>query len=131
MNVPRSLIANLDVILVLRRFQIERKPARRVITVTEIVGLDPRNKEIITNEVFRYRFEDDSHTFLGRSYHLERIAEGLGKNLKDVMNEVDKRRIILEWMTRNNMRSLREVSEVIRKFYRNPEEIFKIARVGA
>jgi len=131
MNVPRSLIANLDVILVLRRFQIERKPARRVITVTEIVGLDPRNKEIITNEVFRYRFEDDSHAFLGRSYHLERIAEGLGKSLKDVMNEVDKRRIILEWMTRNNMRSFREVSEVIRKFYRNPEEIFKIARVGA
>ncbi len=131
MNIPRTLIAGLNLITVQRRMERDGKPVRRTITATEIVGLDPRTNEIITNEVFRYMAKDDTYQYSGRCYLLEKIARNLGKRMKDVMEEVAKRRTILEWMVRNDIRSFKEVTEVIRNFYANPEEVYKAAKVGA
>ena len=131
MNIPRTLVSSLNVIIIQQRLQIGGKPARRTITTTEIVGVDPRTNEIITNETFKYKPEDDTYQYSSRSYHLEKIAKTLGKSLKDVMDEIDKRRIVLEWMLRSNIRGFKEVSEVIRSFYANPEELLKQVEVGA
>ena len=131
MNIPRSLVVGLNVVMIQHRLQIDDKPARRMITTTEIVGLDTRTNEIITNEVFKYNPEADNYLYSGRSYHLEKIAKTLGKTPKDVMNEVDKRKAILDWMVNNNIRGFKQVSEVIRGFYANPEEALKLAKVGA
>ena len=131
MNIPRSLVVGLNVVMIQHRLQIGDKPARRMITTTELVGLDNRTNEIITNEVFKYNPEDDSYQYSGRSYHLEKIAKTLSKTPKDIINEIDKRKAILDWMVNNNIRSFKQVSEVIRSFYANPEEALKLAKVGA
>jgi len=131
MNIPRSLVVGLNVIMIQHRLQIGDKPARRLITTTELVGLDTRTNEIITNEVFKYNSEEDNYQYSGRSYHIEKIAKASGKTPKDLMNEVDKRKKILDWMVNNNIRSFKQVSDVIRSFYANPEEALKLAKVGA
>ncbi len=131
MKIPRSLVVGLNVIMIQQRLQIGDKPARRLITTTELVGLDPRTNEVITNELFKYKPEDDTYQYSGRSYHLERIAKSLGKISKEVASEIDKRKILLDWMVKNNIREFSEVSEIIRGFYTNPEEALKLAKVGA
>lgn len=131
MNIPRTLIASLNLITIQRRMEKEGKPIRRTVTATEIVGLDPRTNEIITNEMFKYNAAEDTYLYSGRSYHLERIARSLGKSVREVMEEIKNRKAILEWMVKNNIRSFKEVTDVIRSFYVNPEEVLKRARVGA
>ena len=52
MNIPRTLIAGIDIILVQKRVEINGKPVRKTVAASEIVGLDPRSGEILTNEVY-------------------------------------------------------------------------------
>ncbi|MFQ6076454.1 MAG: type II/IV secretion system ATPase subunit [Candidatus Bathyarchaeia archaeon] len=127
MDIPRNLITNLNVVVILARYGMRR----RAITTTEIVGIDPRTDEIITNETFRWDAKTDSYTYSGRSYLLEGIARRKGVRLREIMQEIDRRRTILEWMRENKIRSFKDVTEVIRSFYANPEEVLKAARVGA
>ena len=130
MNIPRTLITGLNVVTIQQRLQKEGKSVRRTITATELVDLDTRTNEVITNEMFRYKTDDDTYQYSGRSYHLEKIAKTLGRSVKEVTDDVAKRKIILDWMEKNNIRKFKEVTEVIRGFYANPEEIYKMVRVG-
>lgn len=131
MNIPRSLVIGLNVIMIQQRLQIGDKPARRLITTTELVGLDTRTNEIITNELFKYKPDEDNYQYSDRSYHLEKIAKWLGKSMKEITDEIEKRKVILDWMAKNNIRSFKQVSDVIRSFYANPEEALNLAKVGA
>ena len=70
MNIPRTLIAGIDIILVQKRVEIGGRPARKTVSTSEIVGLDPRSGEILTNEVYRWNPAKDTFDFTGRSYIL-------------------------------------------------------------
>ncbi|MCX8150838.1 MAG: type II/IV secretion system ATPase subunit [Candidatus Bathyarchaeota archaeon] len=131
MNIPRTLVTSLDVVLIQQKLQVGGKPVRRVTSATEFVGLDTRTNEIITNEVFSYNANTDTYQYSGRSYHLEKIAKSTGKSLKDVSEEIEKRSLVLDWMVKNDIRRFKDVSEVIRGFYSNPEEIYRRIRVGS
>lgn len=75
MDIPRTLISNLNVVLI----QLRMEKKRRVVMATEFVDLDPRTNELITGESFRWDVKTDSHHYLGRSYLLERLAQNTGK----------------------------------------------------
>ncbi|MCS7119787.1 MAG: type II/IV secretion system ATPase subunit [Nitrososphaerota archaeon] len=130
-NIPRTLIAGLNVITVQMRLEVNGKPARRTITTTEILGIDPRTNEIITNETFRYKPEADTYAYSGRSYSLERLAKNTGMTMREIEEEITGRMKILDWMVRHNMRSFSEVAEIIRGFYSNPDELYRRIKIGA
>ncbi len=131
MNIPRPLISELDIITVQARLEKDGKPIRRTLTVTEVVGLDPRTNEIITNEIFKYDPKTDSYRYLGRSYILEKTAKEIGKPMGEVKRDIEMRKTVLEWMARNGIRSFKDVTAVIRDFEANPEEVYKMAKVGS
>jgi flagellar protein FlaI len=129
MNIPRSLIPSLNIITIQQRFEREGKPIRRTVTATEIIGLDPQTNEILTNEIFRYDASTDTYRFTGRSYLLEKIANMLGKTLREIRSEIERRQSVLNWMVKKELRSFQEVAEVIREYYNNPDEVIKQVRV--
>ncbi|HUR25183.1 MAG TPA: type II/IV secretion system ATPase subunit, partial [Candidatus Thermoplasmatota archaeon] len=53
-NIPRSLLEALDVVAVQIQTRVGGKRVRRTKQITEIVGLDPNTREILTNEVFTW-----------------------------------------------------------------------------
>jgi flagellar protein FlaI len=127
MNIPRTLIAGVDIILVQKRVELKGRPVRRTVSTSEIVGLDPRSGEILTNEVYKYKPAEDSFEFTGRSYILEKISEKKGISTDEAMEEVLKRAKVIEWMCKRNTRNYKEVSDIIRSYYTNPEFILKEA----
>jgi len=131
MNVPRTLIAGLDLMLLIRRVEREGEPVRRVIMVSEIVGLDPRSKEIITNEVYRWDPRTDTFVYGGRSYLLEKIARRNGLPLENVLREIGRRREVLDYMVRNNIRDYKSVSTMIKEYYENPEAVYRRIKMGS
>jgi len=130
MNIPRSLLPMIDIILVQGRTEIAGKPARRAFSVTEMVGLDPRTKELLTNDLYRREPSTDSFQYLGRSYVLERIMKKLNVSAPDIHNELLMRKIVLEWMVKNNIRRYSDVANTIREYYADPMRVYHKAKVG-
>ena len=130
MNIPRSLLPMIDIILVQGRTEIAGKPARRVFSVSEMVGLDPRTKELLTNNVFHWDAGSDAFLSSGRSYVLERVMKKLSVAAQDLQNELQMRKTVLEWMTKNKIRRYSDVANVIREYYADPTRVYHKAKVG-
>ena len=120
MNIPRTLIAGIDIILVQKRVELNGKPWRKTISTAEIVGLDPRSGEILTNDVYRWNPAQDTFDYTGRSYILEKIAEKTGITPEQATEEIQARTKIIEWMVKKNIRDYKDVSNIIRSYLENP-----------
>jgi flagellar protein FlaI len=127
MNTPRTLIAGMDLILVQKKVEYDGKPVRKTVTTSEIVGLDPRSGEILTNEVYKWNPAEDTFDFTGRSYVMERIAEKKGISIEEANEEIQRRAKVIEWMAKRDIKNYKEVSDVIRSYYENPEAILEEA----
>jgi flagellar protein FlaI len=125
MNIPRTLIAGVDIFLVMKRVEYDGKPARRVVTASEIVGLDPRSGEILTNEIFKWNSNTDTFEYTGRSYILEKIAEKKGISVEQANEEIQRRMALIDWLAKKNIRNYKDVSRMIRSYYQKPDAVLK------
>ncbi len=123
MNIPRTLIAGVDIILVQKRVEINGKPVRKTVATSEIVGLDPRSGEILTNEVYKWNPAEDTFDFTGRSYIIEKIADKTGVTPEQASEEIQRRAKVLQWMVKTNKRNYKDVSNLIRSYLENPEPV--------
>jgi flagellar protein FlaI len=130
MNIPRPLLTMIDAIPVQLRTEVKGKPVRRTASVTEIVGLDPKTKEILTHEVYRWNPRNDSYEYSGRSYLLEEKMKSRGLNEKELQEELNRRKVVLTWMVNNKIRKYTDVVTQIREYYTNPQRVFRKARLG-
>jgi flagellar protein FlaI len=127
MNIPRTLIAGVDIILIQKKVDYNGKPVRRTVATAEIVGLDPRSSEILTNEVYKWNPAHDTFDFTGRSYIMERIAEKKGIAIEEAYEEIQRRTKVLEALQKHDVRNYKAVSDIIRGYYANPEEVLEEA----
>lgn len=123
MNIPRTLIAGIDIILVQKRVEIKGKPERKTVAASEIVGLDPRSGEILTNEVYKWNAKDETFDYTGRSYILEKIAEKTGISTEQAEEELKNRARVITWMAKKNIRNYKDVSNIIRTYTENPARV--------
>ncbi|MEM2119091.1 MAG: type II/IV secretion system ATPase subunit [Candidatus Bathyarchaeia archaeon] len=130
MNIPKTLIAMTDVIMVVTRTEIEGRPSRRTKTTNEVVELNPKTREIKTNEVFRWNIKDDSFQYSGYSALLEKHQKKLDISMEEITRELRARKTVLEWMVKHGIRRHGEVANVIREYYANPNRVYQKARVG-
>jgi len=130
MNIPKPLLTMIDAITVQLRTEVDGKPARRTRAVTEIVGLDPKTRELLTNEVYRWDARNDTFEYSGHSHILEEKMNRKGLNEKEVLEELHKRKTVLDWMVKKGIRKYTDVVSVIRDYYADPTRVFRKARLG-
>ena len=130
MDVPKSLISNsLDLITLQLKIRIGDKSARRIIQVSEIEGIDHTTGEIKTHEIFKWNPREDKHEFMGDSVVFNKIKERDGETDEKINYELTKRRLALEWMTKNDIRDHKEVSNNIMEYYSDPERYYERKRL--
>ncbi|NYT00989.1 MAG: type II/IV secretion system ATPase subunit [Methanocellales archaeon] len=130
MNIPRTLLPTLNVVAMTRKVNIKDLLVRKVSHIVEIVGIDPVSKEVLTNEVFKWNPYDDSFEYSGKSIVLEQIMEINGIDKKHFDDEVENRKLILNWMEKSKIRRYNEVGAVIREYYTDPERLVNKAKLG-
>ncbi len=130
MNIPRTLIAMIDAFVIQGRTEVDGKPTRRVLSVTEVVGMDPRTKDILTNPAFRWDPPTNSFTFSGHSYVLQRAMKKTCADEQSVQAELHRRKTVLEWMVKSKIRRHTDVAGVIREYYADPKRVYRKARLG-
>ena len=123
MNVPNIMIPALDFIIMQNRmYRPEGGSIRRITEVAEVVGMEEGNVQL--NRVFEWNNMVDKVEYVGiASQTLREIAELRGITITEIEEEIEKRRLVLEYMTDNNIRSIREVGEWISEYYRDPDEV--------
>lgn len=130
MDVPKSLISNsLDLITLQLKIRMGDKSARRIIQVSEIEGIDHTTGEIKTHEIFKWNPREDKHEFMGDSVVFNKIKERDGETDEKINYELTKRRLALEWMTKNDIRDHKEVSNNIMEYYSDPERYYERKRL--
>lgn len=135
MNIPRQMIASLNLISVQR--QIKRKKqvsttghfiienVRRCVQVVEVVGVDPTTNDLVTNEVFAWDPRDDLFQYSGRSYLLEQIQDVTSYSEEQIMAELDNRATIIKAMVHSKRRTFEDVASAITDYYGDPEKTLR------
>ncbi|MFQ5978201.1 MAG: type II/IV secretion system ATPase subunit [Candidatus Heimdallarchaeota archaeon] len=128
MNIPRTLLQALNLVMVQRRVRRAERHVRRTVEILEIVGVDPVTNEIVTNKIHSWNPRDDSFTFFGRSYILEDIMAQTGWSEGEIYDELDRRQTILRWMVKKKVNHYQEVGRILQRYYQNPEQLVDEAR---
>jgi archaeal flagellar protein FlaI len=123
MNVPRVLVANLDIVIFLAAIRRGEEKVRRVREIVEILGIDQGTKELITNTVFRWDPVTDTVEYTGRSFIVEKLSKSFGIPKEELEHEIAKRQQLLEDLKRRGIVNYKEVTEAVRQYYLEREAI--------
>lgn len=130
MKIPKSLLGStLDCIVMQLKVRIGERSVRRVVNVTEVVGHDPRNDQIILNDAYRWDPVNDKFIFSGRSRLFEKITQRYGNTPEQIRKDIEYRKTFLDWLVMKNIRNQREVSQRVRQFYTDPESVVGAAKL--
>jgi len=125
-NIPKTFMDNLDVVLIQMAVERKGKRLRRVLSVDEIEGFNKVADGIMSRKAFEWNSIDDTHIFKANrnSYILEqRIAKMAGfKDPTMIYDEFDRRKRILERMVEEKIFDYYEVVQFIWTFYREGEK---------
>ncbi|HXY47472.1 MAG TPA: type II/IV secretion system ATPase subunit [Thermoplasmata archaeon] len=125
MNIPRVLFQALDAVAFLAQIVVNSTRVRRITNVTEILEIDPRTNELLTNEAFRWEPEPDKFTYMGRSFVFEHVGEVTGKSMDALDAEMRRKATYLDLMNRLNLTYYKDVSRAIGSYYIDPAEAMK------
>lgn len=123
MNVPNIMIPALDFIIMEQRmYRPDGGSIRRITEVAEVVGMEEGNVQL--NRVFEWDNITDKIDYVGiASQTLRAISDIRGISITEIEEEIEKRRLVLEYMVDNKMRSIDEVGQSINNYYRDPERM--------
>jgi len=74
------------------------------------------------NRVFEWDNVNDKVEYVGiASQTLRDISELRGIGISEIEEEIEKRRLVLEYLADNNIRSIDEVGQYVNQYYRDPD----------
>jgi ribosomal protein S19 len=101
------------------------KSARRIKEVDEIISVKQETAEAETFRSVEWNPSDDTFVFNKDSHLLKKIAHNKGTTVEEAIEEISRRKTVLDWMVKNNIKDYVEVCRVINEYYKNPEKIMK------
>lgn len=124
MSVPKIMIPSLNLILMQNKFTYWGKLVRRITEVAEITGME--DSKIKMEIIYQYDPKDDRVKPTGvPSTIKKKLAELRGTDEKELEEEIERRREIIEYMVRKGTRSIEEVGRLINEYYASPEKLFE------
>lgn len=127
-NLPRALVGALDCVLLQGKVKIGTKMARRIKSIIEIVGVDPDTNELITNKAYNWNPADDSFNYSGHSYVYSKVAQSKNWTSREMEREVKRRKMVLDYMNKNDIIHYQDFSQVIYSYYRDKKSVMDMVR---
>jgi type IV secretory pathway ATPase VirB11/archaellum biosynthesis ATPase/intein/homing endonuclease len=129
-NVPHHMLTALDIVcLQLLTYHRDRR-VRRNQSIVEVLGVDPVSGALRTNRIYERNPITDEFERVGNSQVLLEIAHERGWSAVELERELENRKKVLEYLARNNMRRISEVSAIIRQYYFEPAKVMELVERG-
>lgn len=116
-NVPRVMLTSLDFFVAQGQVEVKGKPARRLLSLTEVNGIDPQTRNLRINELFRWDAATDTHQSVGTSAVFDRARSKGGWTRSHLDEEFVARKRVLERLVARNERHYSDVAKAVRHFY--------------
>jgi len=123
MNVPRSLLSNLDLVIFPMHIKKGERSMRRISNIVEILELDRDKGDLITNTAYKWIPDVDKFQWQGRSFLFDRIRDTFGVSKDMLTEELRYRTDFILWMQNNDYRDYETVTKMIQLYYRDKEEV--------
>jgi flagellar protein FlaI len=123
MNVPRSLLSNLDVVIFPMHIMKGERSMRKISNIVEILELDRDTGDLITNTAFKWLPDTDTFQWQGRSFLFDRIRDTYGVSKETLNLELKHRTDFMLWLQKNDIREYEEVTRMIQVYYRDKEAV--------
>jgi len=107
-------------------FRDRRKGIRRVHQIGEFVDAEGEIISVKPNIIYRWRSDTDEVVLYNTPLKLfEDLCTYTGMTLNEIKQDISKKKEILDWMAKKNIRKVEEVGGIIKDYYLNPEELLK------
>lgn len=131
MNVPELILPLMNVMIQIRRMKIGDRVVRRVDKVSELLGNMPNGQPQIQSR-FKWDSYSDDYVYLQptgmENDTFKQISEMFHVPEEKLYSEMKRREVILDWMSKMTEKSTSKVSEIVRNYYSDPNEVFNMAR---
>ncbi len=127
-NLPRALVAALDVVLLQGKVKVGTKMTRRIKAITEIVGVEPDSNELITNNAYTWNPADDTFNYSGHSYVYSKVAQQKNWTSREMDREVKRRKLVLEYMDRKDINNYKEFAKITSSYYRDKKYVMDMVK---
>ncbi len=125
LNVPRSLIQFLDIVPIQTQWTKGGVRRRRATSIYEFLGVDPNDKNLLINEVYRWESYQDVYYQVNPPKKIEKIAVIRGESYEDTVEELRRRAEFLIFLDKQDVRDYVHLTYMIHSYYRNPQETFE------
>lgn len=121
MNIPPAYIPAINIFVMIKRVKIGGKITRRVTEVGEVY-MD--GNEIRFNTVFKWNPRTDKHeSYIEKSILVRQVSEITGKDVNELLREIDVRSRVVEWMVEKEVLNFEDVSKYVQLYYTNPDKV--------
>ena len=127
-NLPRALVAALDIVLLQAQVKVGTDMTRRVKALIEVVGTDPESGELITNSAYTWNPADDTFNYSGHSYVYEKVSLARNWTQKRMEQEIKRRLEIFDYMKKVGGQNYKDVARIVSSYYKDPEGTIKVVR---
>ena len=121
-DLPISLLENLDAIVFLEKTKKDGRMLRRTGQILEIEGYDVKSGRLKTNVAFSWNPVKDIYE-AHDSVILAKIAARTGQPPEKLRDELLRRANLLRWMSEKNITKFRDVARVINLYYTDPAQL--------
>ena len=130
MSVPKIMIQAIDFIIMQNRIYTPSGISyRRISEVAEVVGIEEGTVQL--NKIFQWNPERDMIENVSvASNTLQQLSELSGKSINDLYKEIENRKLVLNHMVKQNIRSIHDVSKVLELYYKDPQKVLKQIILG-
>ena len=134
MNIPPAYIPLMNCTVVIKRVMPRAivtkggvlSGSRRVTQVSETITENKMNNVFVWESV-----SDSFNGDIKNSVLLQKIAKNTGLTADEVVEELRRRVLVIQWMIEEGIRDYKSVSSIIGAYYQNPEEVLqKITPLG-
>ena len=124
MNVPHALINLIDVIVIMRRYNVGGEIKRVVGELVETAGTE--QKMILLSSLWSYdlsrrKFNESAVS----SVYRDRLAEVSGRSSREIIDEVSVRANLIREFLKRDLTDFAAVTSICRKYATNPQETLK------
>ncbi|MBI4043986.1 MAG: Flp pilus assembly complex ATPase component TadA [Candidatus Diapherotrites archaeon] len=132
-EVPVSMLEAVHLNVVMYRNR--RMGMRRILQVAEFIpekSGSESNYQLKPNILYRWKANGDRIEKYSESIRLnDELNLHTGLNASEIAEDLADRRRVLEWMVKNDIRSIGDVGRVMAQYYHAPDEVIKMARSNA
>ncbi|MGC8479316.1 MAG: ATPase, T2SS/T4P/T4SS family [Candidatus Micrarchaeia archaeon] len=121
MNVEKDIIPLIDALVLVSQINIDGKFVRKITQISEISGIET---QVLLSDLYKYDYKTRKGSdILPSVTYRDTLASLTGLPPSEIVREERRRAKILEAMNKKGIRGLRDINEVCREYYDNPNRV--------